>query len=425
MCQVYAGHKSMIAAAALALAAMTPSHADVFDPYTILANAYQGPLAITSAAGSGAHEIAGQVFGDRITGYYADGAREMVWIRWQGSTPIQVYVGTVNPGAGRFAGTIEGTFYAVHQLGGPTSERNAFGFRAWQSQVPGQNPPPPVTHPHFSDPEPMYPGSAWWSRALNSEGALVINLARNGDVSGWLLGDPIIGHYTHGSLAFLRMRAGTPLQFYRGSVNTVFTSPRRGLEIQGEFLALNEIAGGASAASNRFSFRAANRTGFMTLQPEASETLCLGIAGASPAEGALFGQAACASPAGANQQLALVSTFGPGYVMVVRHSGLCLETPGSSAGALVQQRRCHGGPSQQAWLPGFPNTLGTITNAPASSGPRSIGASVTFDPCLSHCGPLYLTHNTLCVSVDAVGKAVLQSCDSQHQPKWFYYPGGP
>jgi hypothetical protein len=339
--------RSLLAAAAFAAcsSAVGASNAQTiggnfYDPYTIYANTTQGALTFQQG---GANEITGQVLGDRLSGYYASGARQAVWIRWNGATPRQVYVGQFNRGVGAQGGSLNGVFYAVSAAGsGASAQRNAWGFRAWQARAPQRVPPVPNTNPPTG--VALDAAGAWWTRANTSESPLVVNIAANGDVTGWIFGDRITGHHASaaGTIAFLRWRNNQPIQFFHGTA----TPAGQAVELSGVFHALNESAGGASTADNEFDFRAANHRDFKAYRL-LDTGLCLEFASGAVNDGAQLRQGTCTG--GDNQQLAHLRMFNAQRVMVARHSGRCLDIPNASgaAGEVVQQFGCHGAQNQQ------------------------------------------------------------------------------
>jgi hypothetical protein len=338
--------------------------------YTIYADTALGQLSLQPST-AGPNQIDGTVFGDGLEGYYAAGSQQAVWIRYAGDTPIQVYVGAYSvqsgltlPGRPPNSGSeLRGTFYALNSAGGASAERNAWGFRAWGPLTLQPYPLPPNTNPPTSTTPHPLPAGPWWVTAHQSESTLALEVDANGAVSGWIFGEPIVGHYASaaGMIAFLRLRNGQPIQFYQGQSVQIAFDPinDQGIfEFQGAFFALNEPNGGASPQDNELVFNARNQWGYFTYR-SALSGLCLEIENAATGDHARLRQNTCTGAP--NQQFALVNT-GPSRtaapdVMVARHSGRCLDVPDASttAGESIQQFYCHGRSNQQISPQGFAN----------------------------------------------------------------------
>jgi hypothetical protein len=385
-----------------------------FGSYTIHANTTLGQLSIQqSAAGPG--QIEGTILGDRLEGYFALGSRQVVWIRYSGSTPAQAYVGTHSgqstpalPSIPNIRSSeLQGTFYALSGSGGASPQRNAWGFRAWGPFTLQQNPlPPNINPPASSTPHPA-PAGPWWVTGNQSESTLALEVAADGAVTGWIFGEPIVGHYASvaGTIAFLRLHNGQPIQFYQGRSVQIDFDPITGqgiFELQGSFFALDEANGGASQASNEFLFNARNQWGYFTWR-SALSGLCLEIENSATGDHARLRQNTCTSAP--NQQLSFVRTGFRGAsapsVFVARHSGRCLDVPnGSTAtGELIQQFYCHGGNNQQV-----------IAQAVATGGDCPAGRD--------SCPSLRFIHSQKCITVTGLGAAneVIQGDCNQDDP---------
>jgi hypothetical protein len=395
-------------ATTLARAQTTPSGS-----YTIYADTSLGQLNIQPSS-AGPNQIDGMVFGDWLEGYYAAGRQQAVWVRYAGDTPIQVYVGAYSqqlgpnlPGKPRLSNReLRGTFYALNSSGGASAQRNAWGFRAWEPFSLQPNPLPPNTIPPTSPTPHPSPAGPWWVTANQSQSTMALEVAANGAVSGWILGEPIIGHYASaaGTITFLRLRNGQPIQFYQGRSVQIDFDPitNQGIfEFQGSFLALNEPNGGASPQNNEFVFNARNQWGYFTYR-SARSGLCLEIENSAPGDHARLRQNTCTGAP--NQQFSLVNTGASGAaapdVMVARHSGRCLDIPNAStmAGEIIQQFYCHGGTNQQV----FPQ-----------------GASISACPVgFNSCIILRFVHSQQCITATGPGSAndIVQDACTWDQP---------
>lgn len=322
-----------------------------FGQFSISANGRNGVLAIQVSADN---TISGQVFGDRISGYYVRRHGVLVWLRGPANAESQIYVGRCSSDIRPNSSAIVGVLHALNGAGGATAQRNAFAFRAWQplaimSARPPSNP--------ANSPMPLAdPRGAWWATADAVNSGLVIEVDQKGAVSGALDGGPIAGHYASeaGTMAFLRFRCTglpcitrTPVQFYEGKSVGTGASAR----FEGRYYGLD--ATHAPASANGASFGAANRQpDFYHYESLTRPTECLDISFGQYDDQAHLQLHDC-DGASKNQDLAVLSV-GPNGAdsLVVRHSAKCLDVPdGSTAsGVTIQQYRCHGGANQQVDL---------------------------------------------------------------------------
>lgn len=104
-----------------ALPGAMPGPPSVAGSYTINGNGFVGPLVLVQAADGG---ISGTVYNDRIEGHYAAGSGSLVFVRYSGAAPIQVFTGTVA------AGTLRGDLHALLPAAGASAQRARFDWSA-------------------------------------------------------------------------------------------------------------------------------------------------------------------------------------------------------------------------------------------------------------------------------------------------------
>jgi len=213
----------------LCLAASLSAASNLSAPWRINGNGYPGEAVLQQAADG---SLSGMIYGNPLSGFHAPAERTVVWLRGAPTQPDQAFVGDVSPDSG----SISGRLYALTGGGGANPARNVFAFSALRAapQAPGHPGVPNVT---------LGPASVAGTLALmanNYAGALVLNQASDGTLSGSLYGDRLSGHYASGSatIAFLRFSGAQPMQLYIGNVTPQGMS--------GEFYALTVPAGGSA-----------------------------------------------------------------------------------------------------------------------------------------------------------------------------------
>lgn len=213
------------------------------------ANGFPGDINVQQAADG---TLAGVVYSEPLTGYFAPGERMAVWLRGQPAQPMQVYIAQVSPDGSAMAGR----FYGLNASNsGATPARNVFAFSAQRAAPPG----------HPGEPAAAA-GPASVSGALpvvanGHAGTLQLAQAPDGSLKGSLYGDRIEGHYAAGtgSIAFLRFTGAQPVQVYVG------TATAQGL--RGEFYALT---GGAGATPQRMRYEWSAQAPQMAAAPSAA-----------------------------------------------------------------------------------------------------------------------------------------------------------
>ncbi len=198
-------------------------------PWRINGNGYPGEVVLQQAVDG---SLSGTIYGNPLSGFHAPAERTVVWLRGAPARPDQAFVGNVSPDSG----SITGRLFALTVGGGASPARNVFAFSALRAspQAPGHPGVPNAT---------LGPASVAGTLALVANdyaGALVLDQAPDGTLSGTLYGDRLSGHYAQGSatIAFLRFNGAKPMQLYIGSV-----TPQG---ISGELYALTVPAGGSA-----------------------------------------------------------------------------------------------------------------------------------------------------------------------------------
>jgi hypothetical protein len=213
--------------------------ASLSSPWRINGNGFPGEVTVQQAADG---TLAGAIYGEPLTGYYAPGEGVGVWLRGAPTQPIQAFVGQATPDGSSFSGR----FYGLNASNsGATPQRNVFAFSALRAA------PSHPSHPGVPN-AAAGPASVTGALPLNANnipGSLVLNQAPDGSLSGSIYGDRLTGHYAQGtgSIAFLRFTGAQPVQLYIGNVSAQ--------GISGEFYALTVPAGG-SAQRMRYSWSA-------------------------------------------------------------------------------------------------------------------------------------------------------------------------
>ncbi len=315
-----------------------------YDPFTVYARDDQGILDVTAIEESSG-EFEGTIFGDEATGYLR--GTTVIIIRWRDGKPYEVYVGQQQRGVGGpERSTMSGVTYALSSDAGAQPEQNRWRFTAGQFNAPIR---PDLADSLTPASEPVVNGNGVWRARANStiQRPMVLNVDGDGNVSGWLLGDEILGHYASdtGSLAFLRFDNGAPIQFYH-------TQLSNGRSVDGQFYALTDGAGGVFNANNTFDFDLQDQALFYHVRhewelfnPNRIKQSCLGILSNAQGNGALLRQLLCDDRMDVHIGRSPLSTPDE-YELVMRHSGKCLTAPTGSAGGLIEQQDCAGTRSQ-------------------------------------------------------------------------------
>lgn len=100
--------------------------ASVAGTLALNANNHPGQLALTQAPDG---MLSGSIYGDRLSGHYAPGSGSIALLRFTGTQPTQLYVGTVS------AQGISGEFYALTVPAGGSAQRMRYGWSAQMPQV--------------------------------------------------------------------------------------------------------------------------------------------------------------------------------------------------------------------------------------------------------------------------------------------------
>ena len=205
--------------------------------WKINGNGFVGDLQLTQSTDG---SLIGQIYGEPAVGFYAPQSRAIVLVRGSAGAESQVFVGTMS-----IDGTLlDGTFYALNATtSGATSQQSVFVWRAQRGTTAPTPPnlsvvgfaagPSSVTGLHVAFNQPATYG-------LTQPGQLTLTQTTNGAVTGTLFGDSVRGMYARGTgtLALLRMSAGTPVQVYVGKVD--FATSQR---LTGWFYALTPAFG--------------------------------------------------------------------------------------------------------------------------------------------------------------------------------------
>jgi hypothetical protein len=126
--------RNVFAFAALRAAPSHPGHpgvpnaaagpASVGGTLPLVANGHAGQLVLSQAPDG---SLSGSLYGDRLTGHYAQGTGSIAFLRFTGAQPVQLYIGNVS------AQGISGEFYALTGGAGATPQRMRF---SWSAQAP-------------------------------------------------------------------------------------------------------------------------------------------------------------------------------------------------------------------------------------------------------------------------------------------------
>ena len=106
------------------LPAVAAGPASVAGTLALNANNYPGQLVLNQAPDG---MLSGSIYGDRLSGHYAAGSGSIALLRFTGTQPTQLYIGTVT------AQGISGEFYALTGGAGASAQRMRF---AWTAQMP-------------------------------------------------------------------------------------------------------------------------------------------------------------------------------------------------------------------------------------------------------------------------------------------------
>jgi hypothetical protein len=160
------------------------------------------------------------LYGEPVDGFYSPQEGRFVLLRGPAARPTQVFLGTVS------AGLLSGVFYALTPGMGATPQLHTFHFVAsrpplhYGAATAEAGPPTAVEclDLHYTAYNRPREFSNWTMRLSLEQFA-----CHGGTVSGLLDGDVIYGHYAYGSgsLAFMRLHAGMPAQFYRARVEQI------------------------------------------------------------------------------------------------------------------------------------------------------------------------------------------------------------
>lgn len=186
--------------AALGCAIALAQPASVGAAWKIIGNGYEGDLVLSQAADG---RLTGTVYGQSVEGYYASGAGAVMFIRYQGGKPYQVFVGQAD------ATGMRGNFYPAGPEGGAGPTRLRFdwsaslapaliGPSARRSAVavvpplPVPTPLPPAAQPPSAAPPSASPAFTGWVRvespmvqvATSSEGGVTAQCPAGKVVAG-------------------------------------------------------------------------------------------------------------------------------------------------------------------------------------------------------------------------------------------------
>ncbi len=323
--------------------------ANFYDPFTIYARGEQGRLNIEPAADSD-RAFTGSIFGDQATGYRRGST--VVIIRWRDGKPYEAYIGGFEGNIGSETGTLEGIVYALGSEADATDEQNRWSFSGGQDQAMF-NPTSPEPIDNEASPLEVANG-AWFARANSTiDRPMVLNVdASSGDVTGWLGGDKLVGHYAKstGSLVFVRFDDPVPgrvgdevaIQVYTARLNS------RGLSVDGQFHALSDVAGGVFNATNTFNFAMRDRRDFYRIRHEWQliaqqrvDNWCIGFRNGTLDEGATLRHNLCDADPDFADEFGILDLGRPDeHIIVVRHSGKCLT-------ADLRQHECNGSRRQE------------------------------------------------------------------------------
>lgn len=215
--------------------------ADISAKWWINGNGHRDELDITQVADG---TLRGTMYtasnpDNRVTGYYAPGQRVAIILRGDPSRPDQAYVAQV-AADGK---SMSGQFYALNTgKGGGRAARNVFAFTALRHPYATAAPLSPGATPAAA---PNALANVKGRHAIDGNGFLG-HLELDTAVDGTLIdsrvyGDTIIGHYAAGTgtLAFLRMSGGLPIQVFVGTA----TGNASTKQFNGSFFPLNSAAG--------------------------------------------------------------------------------------------------------------------------------------------------------------------------------------
>jgi hypothetical protein len=126
--------RNLFAFSALRAASAPPGHpglpnaaagpSSVSGTLVLNANNQPGQLVLVQ---TGDGTLSGSVYGDRVSGHYAAGTGSIAFLRFAGTQPMQLYVGTVT------AQGISGEFYALTPSAGASAQRMRY---SWTAQAP-------------------------------------------------------------------------------------------------------------------------------------------------------------------------------------------------------------------------------------------------------------------------------------------------
>jgi hypothetical protein len=98
--------------------------ASVAGTLPLVANGHAGQLVLSQAPDG---SLSGSLYGDRLTGHYAQGTGSIAFLRFTGAQPVQLYIGNVS------AQGINGEFYALTVPAGGSAQRMRY---SWSAQAP-------------------------------------------------------------------------------------------------------------------------------------------------------------------------------------------------------------------------------------------------------------------------------------------------
>lgn len=162
----------------------------------------------------------GDLDGDRVVGYFAFMERTAVLIRYSSSGPAtQAIAGKVSPDGSGWNGTAQGLDVGAS---GASQVQNAWSFAAARgTKAPTAVPalPPSYGPAEVASSFTIFDRPKEYGTSLPGSLAITVGSVANpnlGEINGTVFGEPFIGTYAMGSIAFLRERNGKAGQLYIG-----------------------------------------------------------------------------------------------------------------------------------------------------------------------------------------------------------------
>lgn len=397
---------------------------------TALVGKVQGPLNLRyDPTKSG--PVSGDIFGDRIEGYltfHSAGKHTLAFLQFKrnaGGAEVATNVYTADYDLAQT--NWMGVSHALDvPLGGASATHNATSFRTTGPHLPLCARDPACVARNNLPHRPrrrVYKAAAIDAAAAagfpvyvhRTAGSVVWRAAASGNsdgvLTGTILGDTLTGHYARraGTIVFLRLRNGRPIQVFTGTLDLDSTFP--GAVKGGNGFPLAKGVGGP------FSWSVVLNDQFVSGLRSARTGWCLTpLDPAAGPGGTLTTATACLNTVNVSW---VVSAFGADqgrtlYSLVSVATGLCLEMPGAYD-APVTQQICNGAPRQSlvmeelqqtGTLPdGFPLYTRFVVNTTAAFGSLTNGLNLHAP-----------TSGCLAIVVQT-GAVVESSCDEDH-PKF-------